>query len=92
MHFFVNYINSLNGNNIGEELGRRCFTECEFNRSLPALRSSFCVPLVALVHSSRTNAFVAKCILVMLGSNGRKLIQVFEATLFPRLQDDEKDI
>ena len=72
---FVYKFYRLGGNNIGNELERRCYTECEFNRSLPALRASFCVPLVAVVHSSRTTAFVAECILVMLGSNGRKLIR-----------------
>ena len=85
-----------------------CYAECLFNMLLPGLRTSFCVPLVAMVHSSRTNMFVAKCILLMLaspyklihssrvfdinGSNGRKLVDMFDANLFPRLQDDEDDI
>ena len=67
---------------------------------------SFCVPLVAMVRSSRVTMFVAKCILLMLvspyklihssrvfdinGSNGRKLFDMFDVTLFPRLQDDEE--
>ncbi len=82
--------------------------ECAFNHSLLRLRSSFCLPLVAMVYNLSINVFVAKCILLMLvspyklihssrvfginGSNGRKLIDMFDKIVFPRLQDDEEDV
>ena len=90
------------------ELIDMCDAECAFNLSLPRLRASFCVPLVAMVYNSNINVFVAKCILLMLvspyklihssrvfdinGSNGRKLIDVFDKIVFPRLQDDEENV
>ena len=79
-------------NNIGPELESICKAECAFNRSLPVIRTSFCVPLVAMVHSSRVTVFVAKSILVLLGLNSAKLVDMFDAILFPRLRDDEKNI
>ena len=79
---------------IGDELYSICRDECDFNKSLPELRTNFCVPLAAMARSSRTTAFIAKSILVMLVPNGRagKLIQVFESTLYPRSQNDEDDV
>ncbi len=46
-----------------------------------------------MARSSRTTAFVAKSILVMLAPNGRagKFIKVFESTLYPRSQNDEEE-
>ena len=81
------------GNGIGDELKSIFKAECIFNKSLPELRTNFCVPLAAMARSSRTTAFVAKSILVMLGSNGSKLIKlisVFDLVLFPRSQDDDE--
>ena len=81
--------------------------ECSFNRCLPGLRTSFCLPLVAVVHTLKINVFIAKCILLMLvspykqihsckvfainGSHGRKLVDMFDKMMFPRLQDDEEE-
>ena len=45
-------------NDIGDELESICEAECIFNKSLPELRTNFCVPLAAMVHSSKTTAFV----------------------------------
>ena len=81
------------GNTVEKELGSICAAECILNESLPELRTNFCVPLAAMARSSRTTAFVAKSILVMLGSNGSKLIKlinVFDLVLFPRSQDDDE--
>ena len=82
----------MHGNDIGPELENICEVECAFNKSLPGLRTSFCVPLVAMVHSSRVTVFVAKSILVLLGLNSAKLVDMFDAILFPRLLDDEENI
>ena len=79
-------------NNIGPELESICKAECSFNLSLPVIRTSFCVPLVAMVRSSRVTVFVAKSILVLLGLNSAKLVDMFDAILFPRLLDDEENI
>ena len=92
LHFLLTIFYSLFGNHIGDKLEGICEAECIFNQSLPELRTNFCVPLAAMARSSRTTAFVAKSILVMLGSNGSKLINVFDLVLFPRLQDDDEDI
>ncbi len=98
----------MGGNDIGDELEKICEAECAFNKwSLPKLRTSFCVPLAAMARSSRTTAFVAKSILLMLGSpyrirhnssvfyvncaNERKLIAIFDAVLYYHSQDDEDD-
>jgi hypothetical protein len=44
------------------------------------------------VRSSRTTAFIARRLLVMLGPHCDKSIRLFDAILFPRLKDDEEDI
>ncbi len=71
-----------------------CDAECNFNKSVPGLRTNFCAPLAAMARCSRTTAFVAKNILLMLAPNDRagKLIQVFESNLYPRLQDDDAEV
>jgi len=68
-----------------------CECECVSNRSLPALRTSVCAPLAVMVRSSRTTAYVAKNILLMLGPNGRKSIEMFVPILYLRSQNDEED-
>ena len=67
-----------------------CDAEICFNCSLPALRTSVCVPLVALVRSSRTTALIARCILAMLDCHLDKMVDMFDAHLFPRLTDGEE--
>ncbi len=89
---FYKRVCSLEYNGIGKELECICDAECLFNRSLPQIRTSFYAPLVAMVCSSRTTAFVAKYILVMLESNRRKIIGVFDATLFPPMQNGEENV
>lgn len=87
------------------ELETICQAECAFNCTLPSLQTSFCVPLVAMVCSSRITAFVAKNILLMIDPRSLfrvqvkdeeivpnkevKIIKLFDGTLFPRLYDED---
>ena len=41
---------------------------------------------------ARITVFVARSILLMLGSHPDKMIEMFDATLFPRSADSEEDI
>ena len=41
---------------------------------------------------ARTTVFVARSILLMLGSNPNKLIKMFDATMFPRSANSKEDI
>ena len=47
--------------------------ECAFNFSLPGLRNSLCVPLAAMVYSSKANVSVVKHILLMLNSPTKEI-------------------
>ncbi len=79
---------SLYGNNIGLDLEKACKDEVAVNASdvLPLTRTRFCAPLVVAVRSSRTTAFVAKTILLMLSPSNSvaKVFRMFERHLYYR--------
>jgi hypothetical protein len=67
---------------------KACFDEADVNASdvLPLTRTRFFAPLVVAVRSSRTTAFVAKIILLMLSPSNSvaKVFRMFECHLFYR--------
>ena len=80
--FNVNFLNSLGGTNVGDDLTAVCYAEIRANKSLPRIRLAYSMHLVALVRSSKTTVFIAKIILMMLGGESKKLISLFEKDLY----------
>ena len=78
---------SLGSNDVGPELTTLCEKECVFNASLPGFMPTYIDPLVAMVFSKRSTAYIVRHILQMLGPNGGKLVAMFNSHMFRRLND-----